>query len=47
MWLIGIPWPETGAAAALMATKTVLNEFVAYLNLAAAAAGGALAALAR
>ena len=34
MWLIGIPWPETGAAATLMATKTVLNEFVAYLNLA-------------
>jgi CNT family concentrative nucleoside transporter len=34
MWLIGIPWPETQAAASLMATKTVLNEFVAYLNLA-------------
>jgi CNT family concentrative nucleoside transporter len=32
MWLIGVPWPETGAAATLMATKTVLNEFVAYLN---------------
>ncbi len=35
MWLIGIPWAETGIAAGLMATKTVLNEFVAYLNLAA------------
>ncbi len=35
MWLIGLPWHETGAAATLMATKTVLNEFVAYLNLAA------------
>ena len=35
MWLIGLPWNETGAAATLMATKTVLNEFVAYLNLAA------------
>ena len=34
MWLIGIPWPETEAAASLMGTKTVLNEFVAYLNLA-------------
>jgi len=34
MWLIGIPWAETPAAAALMGTKTVLNEFVAYLNLA-------------
>jgi CNT family concentrative nucleoside transporter len=32
MWLIGIPWAETGPASALMATKTVLNEFVAYLN---------------
>ncbi len=35
MWLIGIPWAETAPAAMLMATKTVLNEFVAYLNLAA------------
>jgi len=35
MWLIGIPWAETGAAALLMGTKTVLNEFVAYLGLAA------------
>ena len=32
MWLIGVPWGETSAAASLMATKTVLNEFVAYLN---------------
>ncbi|HTW68855.1 MAG TPA: nucleoside transporter C-terminal domain-containing protein [Acetobacteraceae bacterium] len=32
MWLIGVPWAETGGAAMLMATKTVLNEFVAYLN---------------
>ena len=35
MWLIGIPWAETGAAAQLMGTKTILNEFVAYLDLAA------------
>ena len=34
MWLIGIPWAEAGTAAHLMATKTVLNEFVAYLGLA-------------
>jgi CNT family concentrative nucleoside transporter len=33
MWLIGIPWAEVPLAAALMATKTVLNEFVAYLDL--------------
>jgi CNT family concentrative nucleoside transporter len=32
MWLIGVPWPETATASTLMATKTVLNEFVAYLN---------------
>ncbi|MBN8898613.1 MAG: nucleoside:proton symporter, partial [Rhodospirillales bacterium] len=32
MWIIGVPWAETGTAATLMATKTVLNEFVAYLN---------------
>jgi CNT family concentrative nucleoside transporter len=35
MWLIGIPWNETATAAALMGTKTVLNEFVAYLGLSA------------
>src|SRR5215216_1841318 len=33
MWLIGIPGPDTAAAASLMATKTVLNEFVAYVDL--------------
>jgi CNT family concentrative nucleoside transporter len=33
MWLIGIPWAQAGLAANLMATKTVLNEFVAYLTL--------------
>ena len=32
MWLIGLPSDEAGAAATLMGTKTVLNEFVAYLN---------------
>ncbi len=35
MWLIGLPWDEAGAASALMGTKTVLNEFVAYLNFSA------------
>jgi len=32
VWLIGVPWAESAAAADLMATKTVLNEFVAYLH---------------
>ena len=35
MWLIGLPWDEAGTAATLMGTKTVLNEFVAYLNFSA------------
>jgi concentrative nucleoside transporter, CNT family len=34
MWLIGVPWGETAQAAALMGTKTALNEFVAYRELA-------------
>ena len=34
MYLIGIPWNESAVAADLMASKTVLNEFVAYLALA-------------
>ena len=34
VWLIGVPWHESGPAALLLATKTVLNEFVAYLALA-------------
>jgi CNT family concentrative nucleoside transporter len=32
MWLTGVPWSEAPAAADLMASKTVLNEFVAYLD---------------
>jgi concentrative nucleoside transporter, CNT family len=34
MWLIGIPPGDVAAAAQLMGTKTVLNEFVAYVDLA-------------
>ena len=34
MWLIGVPWAESAQAAALMGTKTALNQFVAYLDLA-------------
>jgi concentrative nucleoside transporter, CNT family len=39
MWLIGVPWNEAQAAGALMGTKAVLNEYVAYLELAALPAG--------
>ncbi|MBI9074710.1 MAG: nucleoside:proton symporter [Desulfatibacillum sp.] len=34
VWLIGIPWSECMTAGSLMGTKTVLNEFLAYLALA-------------
>ena len=39
VWLIGVPWAESAAAASLLATKTVLNEFVAYLTMATLADG--------
>jgi CNT family concentrative nucleoside transporter len=35
VWLAGVPWSEAVAAGGLMGTKTVVNEFVAYLDLAA------------
>jgi CNT family concentrative nucleoside transporter len=34
VWLMGIPWAEAQTAGALMGVKTVLNEFIAYLQLA-------------
>jgi concentrative nucleoside transporter, CNT family len=34
-WLIGAPWSETQTAAELMATKTVINEFVAFSHMGA------------
>jgi len=33
-WLAGIPWDEAQVAGSLLGTKTVLNELVAYLDLA-------------
>ena len=33
-WLMGIPWSESNVTGALMGTKTVLNEFLGYLELA-------------
>ena len=35
VWLIGVPWQDAAAAGSLMGTKTILNEFIAYLNMAA------------
>ena len=34
-WLMGVPWAEAVQAGALIGTKTVLNEFIAYMDLAA------------
>jgi CNT family concentrative nucleoside transporter len=34
VWLAGIPWSEAQTAGALMGTKTILNELIAYVELA-------------
>ncbi len=39
MWAIGVPWAQADAAGSLMGTKAILNEYVAYLDLAALPAG--------
>jgi CNT family concentrative nucleoside transporter len=33
VWLMGVPWQEAPIAGSLMGTKTVLNEFLAYLDM--------------
>jgi CNT family concentrative nucleoside transporter len=33
-WASGVPWSEAQAGGAILGTKTILNEFVAYLDLA-------------
>jgi concentrative nucleoside transporter, CNT family len=38
-WLMGIPWSQAVTAGGLMGIKTILNELVAYLQLAALPAG--------
>jgi CNT family concentrative nucleoside transporter len=38
-WLMGVPWSEASAAGALMGTKTVLNELIAYLDMSRLPAG--------
>ncbi|HEY1630086.1 MAG TPA: nucleoside transporter C-terminal domain-containing protein [Rhizomicrobium sp.] len=35
VWLFGIPWNQAATAGSLMGQKIVLNEFIAYLKLAA------------
>jgi CNT family concentrative nucleoside transporter len=34
MWTLGVPWDQAPAAGSLMGTKAILNEYVAYLELA-------------
>ncbi len=38
-WLMGVPWDQAFTAGALMGLKTVLNEFIAYLEFAKLPAG--------
>jgi concentrative nucleoside transporter, CNT family len=33
-WLMGLPWPQAVTAGGLMGIKTVLNELIAYLDMA-------------
>jgi len=33
VWLMGVPWKEAPIAGSLMGTKTILNEFLAYLDM--------------
>ena len=34
VWLFGIPWSQAQTAGSLMGTKTILNEFLAFLDMA-------------
>ena len=34
VWLIGVPWAEAPVAGALLGTKTILNELIAYIDMA-------------
>lgn len=40
VWLAGVPWGESAAAGELMGVKTILNEFVAYLQFAQSGGAG-------
>src|SRR5262249_55078655 len=42
-WLLGVPWSDAGTVGALIGLKTVLNEFLAYQDLAAKIGAGAIA----
>jgi CNT family concentrative nucleoside transporter len=38
-WLMGVPWSEAQTVGSLLGVKTILNEFIAYLNLQAMPVG--------
>jgi CNT family concentrative nucleoside transporter len=40
-FLMGVPWADAGTVGSLIGVKTVVNEFVAYLQLAGTMEGGA------
>ncbi len=42
-WLLGVPWEDASQVGALLGMKTVLNEFIAYGELADLMAANALA----
>ena len=42
-WLMGVPWEDASQVGALLGVKTVLNEFIAYRELALLVEQGALA----
>lgn len=41
-WLMGVPWEDAGRVGGLLGVKTVLNEFIAYRELAGYVESGAL-----
>jgi CNT family concentrative nucleoside transporter len=41
-WLMGVPWADANTVGSLIGVKTVVNEFVAYLQLAGTLEGGGM-----
>ena len=41
-WLMGVPWADAAQVGALLGVKTVLNEFIAYMQLSELVEAGAL-----
>jgi CNT family concentrative nucleoside transporter len=41
-WLMGVPWADAAQVGALLGVKTILNEFIAYMQLSQLVEAGAL-----